>query len=149
MRPIRDQSKVYRMSPRPEQPHAVRRVVLPSGKTIEVVYFADSEVTDRFTATPGTDLHVCPDCSSRLVYPTAWEEAGEDRWELHLRCPNCEWEGTGIFDRDTVERLDEELDRGTHGLLTDLKQLMHANMEEEIERFISALNAEAILPMDF
>ena len=31
------------MSPRPEQPHAVRRVVLPSGKTIEVVYFADSE----------------------------------------------------------------------------------------------------------
>jgi hypothetical protein len=140
------------MSPRPEQPHAVRRVVLPSGKTIEVVYFADSEseVDSRFTTTtPDTDLHVCPECSSRLVYPTAWEEAGEDRWELLLRCPNCEWEGAGIFDRETVERLDEELDRGTHGLLTDLKQLMHANMEDEIERFISALNADAILPMDF
>jgi hypothetical protein len=137
------------MSPRPEQPHAVRRVVLPSGKTIEVVYFADSEIDSRFTTTPDTDLHVCPDCSSRLVYPTAWEEAGEDRWELLLRCPNCEWEGAGIFDRETVERLDEELDRGTHGLLTDLKQLMRANMEDEIERFISALNADAILPMDF
>ena len=137
------------MNPQPEQPHAVRRVVLPRGKTIEVVYFADSEVTDRFTATPGTDLHVCPDCSSRLVYPTAWEEAGEERWQLLLRCPNCEWEGAGIFDRETVERLDEELDHGTHALLTDLKQLMHANMEDEIERFISALNADAILPIDF
>ena len=149
MRPIRDQSKVYRMTPRPEQPHAVRRVVLPSGKTIEVVYFADSEVTDRFTATPDTDLHVCPECTSQLVYPTAWEEAGEERWELLLRCPNCERESAGTFDRETVEGLDEQLDHGTHALLTDLKQLMHANMEEEIERFISALRAGAIHPMDF
>ncbi len=74
---------------------------------------------------------------------------GEERWQLLLRCPNCEWEGAGIFDRETVERLDEELDHGTHALLTDLKQLMHANMEEEIERFIAALHAGAILPMDF
>jgi hypothetical protein len=66
-----------------------------------------------------------------------------------MRCPNCEWEGTGVFDRDAVERLDEELDRGTHALLADLKHLMYANMEEEIERFISALHADAILPMDF
>ena len=137
------------MSPSPDQPHAVRRVVLPSGKTIEVVYFADSEVADRLPNTPGTDLHLCPECSAKLVYPTAWEEAGEERWELLLRCPNCEWEDAGTFDRDTVEALDEELDRGTHALLTDLKQLMHANMEEEIERFISALHADAILPMDF
>ena len=136
------------MSPRPEQPHAVRRVVLPSGKTIEVVYFADSE-GGQVADAPTGDLHVCPDCTSTLVYPTAWEEAGEERWELLLRCPNCEWENSGIFDRDTVESLDEQLDRGTHALLTDLKQLMHANMEEEIERFISALHADAILPMDF
>ncbi len=137
------------MSPRPEQPHAVRRVVLPSGKTIEVVYFADSEADGQLETTPGTHLHVCPECSSTLVYPTAWEEAGEERWELLLRCPNCEWDGTGTFDRETVEALDEELDRGTHALLTDLKQLMHANMEDQIERFIAALHAGAILPMDF
>jgi hypothetical protein len=137
------------MNPKPDQPHAVRRVVLPSGKTIEVVYFADSEFDGQTTAAPGTDLHVCPECRSRLVYPTAWDEAGSDRWELLLRCPNCEWEAAGLFDRATVEALDEELDRGTHGLLTDLKQLMHANMEEEIERFIAALYAGAIEPMDF
>jgi hypothetical protein len=146
--PIR-QSRVYRMNPQPDQPHAVRRVVLPSGKTIEVVYFADSDVDGQTTTAPGADLHVCPECTSQLVYPTAWEEAGEERWQLLLRCPNCEWDGAGIFDRQTVERLDEELDHGTHALLTDLKQLMHANMEEEIERFIAALQAGAIHPMDF
>jgi hypothetical protein len=137
------------MNPQPEQPHAVRRVVLPSGKTIEVVYFADSEVDVQTRTAPGADLHVCPECTSQLVYPTAWEEAGEERWQLLMRCPNCEWEGAGIFDRETVERLDEELDQGTHALLTDLKQLMHANMEEEIECFIAALHAGAIHPMDF
>ena len=136
------------MSPRPDQPHAVRRVVLPSGKTIEVVYFADSD-GGQAALSPTGELHVCPDCSSELVYPTAWEEAGDERWELLLRCPNCEWETAGVFDRETVERLDEELDRGTHALLTDLKQLIHSNMEEEIVRFISALEAGAILPEDF
>jgi hypothetical protein len=126
--------------------------MLPSGKTIEVVYFADGE-----GPVPGTpvktreaqDLHNCPECSSDLVYPTAWEEAAEDTWALRLRCPNCEWAGEGVHDRETVERLDEELDRGTHALLADLKQLMHANMEEEIERFVSALHADHIWPMDF
>jgi hypothetical protein len=137
------------MSPSPDQPHAVRRVVLPSGKTIEVVYFADAETDGQAPAQSGHDLYVCPECASHLAYPTAWEEAGEERWELLMRCPNCEWEATGVFDRDAVERLDEELDRGTHALLADLKRLMYANMEDEIERFISALHADAILPMDF
>ena len=33
--------------------------------------------------------------------------------------------------------------------MNDLSQLTCANMAEEIERFVSALDAEAILPMDF
>jgi hypothetical protein len=48
-----------------------------------------------------------------------------------------------------VEQLDEELDRGTHALVRDLKQLAHANMEDEVERFIDALQADQVLPMDF
>jgi len=139
------------MTPSPDQPHAIRRVVLPSGKTIEVVYFEEerSGSAAPAPARPGEDLHVCPLCASDLVYPTAWEESGQDSWDLQLRCPNCEWQGEGVYDRPIVERLDEELDRGTHVLLRDLKQLMHANMEDEIERFVSALNADALLPEDF
>ena len=138
--------------------HYVRRVVLPSGKTIEVVYFEDQTAPDAapVAAAPAPshddavqDLHVCGGCSSTLVYPTEWEEAGSTHWEVTLRCPNCEWAGTGIFEQDLVERFDEELDRGTEALVRDLKRLAHANMEDEIERFTTALASDAIWPMDF
>ncbi len=133
----------------------VRRIVLPSGKTIEVVYFeqltlaAGTPATGHEHAETAADLHVCGSCSSSLVYPTDWEEAGTAHWEVTLRCPNCEWSGTGIFEQDLVERFDEELDRGTETLVRDLKRLMRANMEEEVERFVSALEDDHIVPEDF
>jgi hypothetical protein len=92
---------------------------------------------------------VCVQCESTLVYPTEWEEAGPVHWEVALRCPNCEWASVGIFHQELVERFDEELDRGTEALVCDLKRLMHANMEEEIDRFVRALDADHIHPMDF
>ena len=95
------------------------------------------------------DLHVCGSCASTLVYPTEWEEAGATHWEVTLRCPNCEWAGTGTFEQDLVERFDEELDRGTEALVRDLKRLAHANMEDEIERFTTALTEDHIVPEDF
>jgi hypothetical protein len=131
--------------------HNVRRVVLPSGKTIEVVYIEEQHLAS-FAPLGGeqaTDLHVCADCDSELVYPTEWEEAGPTHWDVSLRCPNCEWAGTGTFGQDLVERFDEELDRGTEALVRDLKRLMQANMEEDIERFVSALAAGHIVPEDF
>ena len=126
----------------------VRRVVLPSGRAIEVVYFDDHGATAQ-TAEPAEDLHICGTCDSELVYPVDWDEAGETHWEVTLRCPNCEWSGTGVFEQDVVERFDEELDRGTEALVRDLKRLMQANMEDEIERFVSALQADHIVPEDF
>jgi hypothetical protein len=140
--------------------HAVRRVVLPSGKTIEIVYFAEDEPVQAPvpasaaapTAPPPPregELHRCPTCDSGLVYPVDWEQAGETEWALTLRCPNCEWVGEGTFDQRTVEQLDVELDNGTQVLVRDLRQLMHANMEEEVERFLTALHGGHIWPMDF
>jgi hypothetical protein len=138
--------------------HYVRRVVLPSGKTIEVVYFEDQQLASATPvgAAPApshdetvSDLHLCGSCASTLVYPTEWEEAGATHWEVTLRCPNCEWAGTGIFEQELVERFDEELDRGTEALVRDLKRLAHANMEDEIERFTTALTEDHIVPEDF
>jgi len=140
------------MSPQPDNRHYVRRVVLPSGKTIEVVYFDDqviSEPAPEAVNETVEDLHVCGSCDSDLVYPTEWDEAGVMHWEVTLRCPNCEWCGSGIFQQELVERFDEELDRGTEALVRDLKRLMHANMEEEIDRFVRALEHDLILPEDF
>lgn len=138
------------MNREPDNTPYVRRVVLPSGKTIEVVYFGeDTSAAAHPTAEPVDDLHICGTCDSELVYPVDWEEAGDVHWEVTLRCPNCEWSGTGVFEQDIVERFDEELDRGTEALVRDLKRMMQANMEDEIDRFISALRDGHIVPDDF
>ena len=100
-------------------------------------------------AASGIDLHVCPECDKTLVYPVEWEEASPTHWEVQLRCPNCEWTTVGLYDQETVDRFDEELDHGTEALVRDLKRLTRANMEEEVERFACALASDAIWPMDF
>lgn len=140
------------MNPSQDNSHYVRRVVLPSGRAIEVVYFDNDAVQVNQPAVIDSivvDLHVCPECEQGLVYPVEWEEASPTQWEVALRCPNCEWEKLGIFEQAVVDRFDEQLDRGTEDLVEDLQRLTQANMEDEIERFTYALNSDAIWPMDF
>lgn len=161
------------MAPSPNnEGHQLKRIVLPSGKTIEVVYFPGTDIEPTAVEpTPGEleemaglaeqaqpqtepglpteDLHLCCDCGSDLVYPTEWEEAGPEHWAVDLRCPNCEWTGSGVWGQDVVEEFDEELDRGTDILSEDYKRLVTANMADDIERFAKALEADAILPEDF
>jgi hypothetical protein len=96
-----------------------------------------------------TGLHVCPTCRCDLVYPISWAPADERNWSVHLRCPECDWVGNGVHSQETVDRFDIELDRATDMLIEDLARLTRANMEEEIERFISALRADHILAEDF
>jgi hypothetical protein len=128
----------------------VRRVVLPSGRAIEVVYFETLAEEAGVTAPgPLRELHECPCCDRDLVYPVEWEEVSPTHWEVLLRCPSCEWSEVGTFDQPTVDRFDEQLDIGTEILLRDLKRLQQANMEEEIDRFVRAIGADAILPEDF
>jgi hypothetical protein len=105
---------------------------------------------------PGTDgacapaqLHVCFHCAGELVYPLDWSEEGPRHWRIVLRCPECESRREGVFDQSAVERLDDELDRGSSALLGDLRRMTHANMSEEIEFFARALDADLILPSDF
>ena len=141
------------MAQSPQNQHHVERVVLPSGKAIDVVYFEDHVAADPhgicLEATPAEGLHVCEQCDSALVYPVEWDEASATEWEVLLRCPNCEWTKTGIYEQAVVERFDVTLDRATQALTDDLKRLTVANMEEEIDRFAAALGADQILPEDF
>jgi hypothetical protein len=130
------------MNPEQEQP-SVRRIVLPSGRSIEVVRFNDQDhVAHR-------GLHVCPDCSSELVQPVDWSEAPEECWTLVLNCPNCDWYTEGLYTQDQVRELEDRLDEGLADMLRDLQRLTQANMADQIDRFITALNADQILPEDF
>ena len=138
--------------------HQLKRIVLPSGKTIEVVYFdhptaapplpEESHVSHQ-PASPARDLHVCTNCQSELVYPLQWEEADERHWHITLRCPNCEWTEADVFAQEECDRFDDELEAGTDALTRDYKRLVTANLAEEIDRFAHALEVGGILPEDF
>ena len=132
----------------PADHRSTRRVVLPDGQAVDVLSVQGAPATaEQRVVEQG--LHVCPDCVSPLVAPVAWEQAGPAQWAITLECPNCAWWDADIFDEDVVERFDEELDRGTEALVRDLMRLMRANMEDDVERFLVALRADAILPEDF
>ncbi|HET9102910.1 MAG TPA: hypothetical protein VFN55_06100 [Solirubrobacteraceae bacterium] len=126
----------------PHERHSVRRIVLPSGRAIEVIRFGPE-------VTPDKGLHLCPDCQSPLVQPVEWGETAGGFWELTLHCPNCDRIAEGIFDQHQVDAFEERLDQGLADMLGDLRRLTQANMAEEIECFARALDSGAILPEDF
>jgi hypothetical protein len=140
-----------------ESHHQVRHHVrLPSGKQIEVVYLDNplppslEGVQDQRRGDPAAaPLHCCFYCASEFVHPVDWTEAGPSQWRILLRCPECEATREGVFEQAAVECLDDELDRATGALLSDLQRVTHANMAEEIELFVRALEADLIVPSDF
>jgi hypothetical protein len=125
------------------------RVQLPSGKQIDVIYRDQQQAAAADSACIPDQLHVCFHCAGDLAYPLDWVEEGPRHWRIVLRCPECEARREGVFEQAAVEQLDEELDRAAGALLNDLKQLTQANMEDEVEFFIRALDADLIVPSDF
>ncbi len=127
----------------------VKKIILPSGKSVEVVYFHADDASMGAEEDGHVELEVCPDCTTDLVYPVSWKELEDEMWEIELRCPNCEWSEQGVFLHADVERFDEVLNSGTDQLIDDLEHLTRANMESEIDRFVSALESDGITPFDF
>jgi hypothetical protein len=123
--------------------HTVRKIVLPSGRSIEVVRFHDEA---PHALRP---LHLCPSCQCDLVQPIAWADSAQGRWELELECPNCLWTEAGVYEREQVDQLEDHLDEGLAAMLGDLQRLTQANMADEIDRFARALAIDVILPEDF
>jgi hypothetical protein len=118
-----------------------------AGKPARAVYDGQRQTADGACAP--AQLHICFHCAGELVYPLDWSEEGPRHWRIVLRCPECESRREGVFDQTAVERLDDELDRGSSALLGDLRRMTHANMSEEIDFFVRALDAELIMPSDF
>ena len=129
------------MNPEQQQP-SVRRIVLPSGRHIEVVRLGDHGHGVR-------SLHICPECSSALVQPIDWSEAPDGRWNLTLNCPNCDWYTEGVYSQNQVRELEDRLDEGLADMLRDLQRLAQANMADQVDRFVIALHSDQVLPEDF
>jgi len=130
-----------------KEPDIQERTALPASDQVEVV--SGEQAQAQQPAGAPNQLHICFHCAGELVYPLDWSEEGPRHWRIVLRCPECESRREGVFDQAAVERLDDELDRGSSALLGDLRRMTHANMSEEIEFFARALEADLILPSDF
>ena len=137
------------MSHRP--PRVVSTIDLPSGKVLEVVQPDAGTPYTRVKAAQAEDrnLCICEHCSSDLVEPVDWSAAGPERWHVALSCPDCGYWTEGVFSQECVDRFDERLDEATEAMVFELKRLQGANMADDVERFIAALDVGAILPEDF
>ena len=93
--------------------------------------------------------HVCASCRTPFVTPTDALELDEWHFAVSVRCPNCGWEGSAVYDDAALERFDIGLDQGTHALAEALALLALENARGDFDRFLAALDADAILPEDF
>ena len=132
------------MEDHPKTRQFTRRLILPSGRRVEVVYFESPPADDD-----DQELQRCGTCHSDLVQPVDWSPLGKSYWQVTLRCPNCEWSGTGVFPQAVVERFDRELDRATNLMIGELNRIGLENMADDIGRFTQALDEDHILPSDF
>ncbi len=135
----------------------VRQVLLPSGRTIEIVYLdgranaigARQTQPDSALAEAARDLMTCGRCDCGFVQPLDWDEAGTRHWRVTLRCPNCRQTGTVVVADEVVDHYDIELERGAAELARSLHALVEENIETEATRLRHALEGGHLLPEDF
>jgi uncharacterized Zn finger protein len=92
--------------------------------------------------------HVCRTCSSSLVQPLEWLRLDE-RWEVLLRCPECESVYRLVLAQPDVNELSQNVEAGFGSLLHDIEELDQELFLRSCEAFIEALLEDHILPMDF
>jgi hypothetical protein len=132
-----------------------KRITLPSGKIVELVYLAADEVATPVEVPSGEPalrvrrIEICAECDSDRVHPVDWHEVDERSWRLDVRCPDCRWMGSDVFAQDEVERYDDLLNEGTDALIDELERITRENMADHLERFIRALEDDGIMPIDF
>jgi hypothetical protein len=75
----------------------VKRIILPSGKAVEIVYLQSAPGVPAVNANDenlvAAALELCP--VRRRARPSdGLARASAGRWEIERRCPECEWEAS-------------------------------------------------------
>lgn len=101
-------------------------------------------------------LRICPDCDCRFCFESAAEPMTADLWLVVVQCPNCWGAWRRTVNDIQLELFEHALDEDTHMIehTVDMLALENAahelqELDAEVARFAAALEANAILPMDF
>lgn len=134
----------------------IQRVILAEGQIIDLVCFDNNEAADNVIEEimnelqkKKLELQTCPLCKSHLVYPVERSQVNDAEWKVLMLCPNCLCKREMVVDRETVRELLKTARVGRESLMKELDSMQKKNMEEEADKFITALNRDHILPIDF
>ncbi|MFA6002351.1 MAG: hypothetical protein WC828_09640 [Thermoleophilia bacterium] len=134
----------------------VQRIILAQGQVFDLVCFDEDESVESVIEEimtelqrKKTELQTCPLCKSSLVYPVERYQLNDLEWKVLMLCPNCLCKRELVVDRETVRELLKNARVGRESIMKELDNMQKKNMEEEADKFITALNKDHILPIDF
>jgi hypothetical protein len=94
-------------------------------------------------------LILCPGCGQRVVVPVAWQEDGEERWWIALRCGECGLAREVMAGEEQMRRYGRELDAGAAEIAAELARLERERMAAAARSFAEALARDLIDVTDF
>jgi hypothetical protein len=101
-------------------------------------------------------LRICPKCDCRLCFESGAEPITHESWLVVIQCPNCWYSWRRTVGDVELELFENALDDDTHVIESALDELAAENiiaaaiqLAADVENFAAALEADAILPMDF
>jgi hypothetical protein len=98
---------------------------------------------------PGAGLHQCPLCHDDSVVPVFAEALDLGRWDMRLRCGQCETFRDVVVSDDVAKRYDVDLGRGMEEIAAALTRQDRDRMAAEARVFIAALEHDLIDAADF
>lgn len=93
---------------------------------------------------PGEELAGCMACGASFVCPMEWDTAGEAAWWLRLRCGACEATRELVVSNAAAAGFDRTLGRQAAMIERAIAELDRERMIEEVDAFVSALQAGRI-----
>ena len=103
----------------------------------------------RPTPPPGSGIHQCVVCHDDYVVPVWWEDTGDKRWHILLRCAQCETHREVIVANDVALAYEQDLVRGMREIAEAADRNDRARMEAAARVFAAALERDLIDAADF
>jgi len=101
------------------------------------------------TTPPDSGLHQCPLCHGDYVVPVWWDALDDDRWQMLLRCPQCETFRDVVASNEVANEYEVALAKGMETIAASLYRSDRERMAGEVDVFIAALERDLIDAADF